>query len=206
MDKERTLQILEETGVVAVIRVDSRAVLMDTTLALEITMTSPGALGAIEEAVEKLGDRVIIGVGSVLDAVTARLAILAGAGFVVSPVLKPEIIEVCQRYSIPCIPGAFTPTEILAAWETGADVVKIFPATKLGPSFIKDIRGPLPQVKLTPTGGVNLENTGEFIKAGAVFAGVGGALVDKKLVAEKKWADLAQRAAQFIAAVKEARK
>ena len=169
-------------------------------------MTSPGALGAIEEAVEKLGDRVIIGVGSVLDAVTARLAILAGAGFVVSPVLKPEIIEVCQRYSIPCIPGAFTPTEILAAWETGADVVKIFPATKLGPSFIKDIRGPLPQVKLTPTGGVNLENTGEFIKAGAVFAGVGGALVDKKLVAEKKWADLAQRAAQFIAAVKEARK
>src|SRR5690554_4321503 len=194
MDKERTLQILEETGVVAVIRVDSRAVLMDTTLALaeggikglEITMTSPGALGAIEEAVEKLGDRVIIGVGSVLDAVTARLAILAGAGFVVSPVLKPEIIEVCQRYSIPCIPGAFTPTEILAAWETGADVVKIFPATKLGPSFIKDIRGPLPQVKLTPTGGVNLENTGEFIKAGAVFAGVGGALVDKKLVAEDR--------------------
>ena len=213
MDKERTLQILEETGVVAVIRVDSRAVLMDTTLALaeggikglEITMTSPGALGAIEEAVEKLGDRVIIGVGSVLDAVTARLAILAGAGFVVSPVLKPEIIEVCQRYSIPCIPGAFTPTEILAAWETGADVVKIFPATKLGPSFIKDIRGPLPQVKLTPTGGVNLETPGVH-QGRCGFAGVGGALVDKKLVAEKKWADLAQRAAQFIAAVKEARK
>lgn len=214
MDKERTLQILEETGVVAVIRVDSRAVLMDTTLALaegglkglEITMTSPGALGAIEEAVAKLGDRVIIGVGSVLDAVTARLAILAGAGFVVSPVFKPEIIEVCQRYSIPCIPGAFTPTEILAAWEAGADVVKIFPATKLGPSFIKDIRGPLPQVKLSPTGGVNLENAGEFIKAGAVFVGVGGALVDKKLVAEKKWTELARRAADFIAAVKEARK
>jgi len=213
MDKERTLQILEETGVVAVIRVDSRAVLMDTTLALaegglkglEITMTSPGALGAIEEAVTKLGDRVIIGVGSVLDAVTARLAILAGAGFVVSPVFKPEIIEVCHRYSIPCIPGAFTPTEILAAWEAGADVVKIFPATKLGPSFIKDIRGPLPQVKLTPTGGVNLENTGEFIKAGAVFVGVGGALVDKKLVAEKNWAERARRAAAFIAAVTHAR-
>src|SRR5690554_4184511 len=214
MDKERTLQILEETGVVAVIRVDSRAVLMDTTLALaeggikglEITMTSPGALGAIEEAVEKLGDRVIIGVGSVLDAVTARLAILAGAGFVVSPVLKPEIIEVCQRYSIPCVPGAFTPTEILAAWEAGADVVKIFPATKLGPSFIKDIRGPLPQVKMTPTGGVNLDNAGEFIKAGAVFVGVGSALIDKRLVAEKKWEDLSGLAARFIAAAKESRK
>jgi 2-dehydro-3-deoxyphosphogluconate aldolase/(4S)-4-hydroxy-2-oxoglutarate aldolase len=214
MNKERTLQVLEETGVVAVIRVDSAAVLMDTTKALadgglkglEITMTSPGALGAIEEAVVKLGDRVIIGVGSVLDAVTARLAILAGAGFVVSPIMKPEIIKVCQRYSIPCIPGAFTPTEILAAWEAGADVVKIFPATKLGPSYIKDLQGPLPQVKLTPTGGVNLENTGEFIKAGAVFVGVGGALVDKKLVAEKKWAELAGRAAEFIAAVKEARK
>lgn len=214
MNKERTLQVLEETGVVAVIRVDSAAVLMDTTKALadgglkglEITMTSPGALGAIEEAVVKLGDRVIIGVGSVLDAVTARLAILAGAGFVVSPIMKPEIIKVCQRYSIPCIPGAFTPTEILRAWEAGADVVKVFPATKLGPSFFKDVLGPLPQVRLTPTGGVNLDNAGEFIKAGACFVGVGGALVDKKLVAEKKWEELSALAAKFIAAVQTARK
>ena len=140
-------------------------------------MTSPGALGAIEEAVEKLGDRVIIGVGSVLDAVTARLAILAGAGLSVSPVLKPEIIEVCQRYSIPCIPGAWphrNPCRLGNRGGRGQDL----PATKLGPSFIKDIRGPL-HSEADPTGGVNLENTGEFIKAGAVFAGVGGALVDK---------------------------
>lgn len=214
MDKERTLQILEETGIVAVIRVNDRSELMDTALSLaeggvkglEITMTSPGALEAIKEATPKLGDRAVIGVGSVLDPETARLAILAGAGFVVSPVLNPEVIRVCQRYSIPCIPGAFTPTEILAAWEAGADVVKIFPATKLGPSFIKDIRGPLPQVKMTPTGGVNLDNAGEFIKAGAVFVGVGSALIDKRLVAEKKWEDLSGLAARFIAAAKESRK
>ena len=173
--------------------------------ALEITMTSPGALETIKAVSSELGDSAIIGVGSVLDTETARAAILAGAQFVVSPVFKPEIITLCRRYNKICIPGAFTPTEILSAWEAGADVVKIFPATKLGPGYIKDLKGPLPQIKVTPTGGVNLENTADFIKAGAEFVGVGGAMVDKKLVAAGKWDELSALAAKFVQAVQEAR-
>ncbi len=211
--KEQYIQTMIETGVVAVIRVDNASELLNTTIALnkggvkalEITMTSPGALEAINEASHKLGDEAIIGVGSVLDPETARMAILAGAKFVVGPVLNLEVIKLCQRYSIPCIPGAFTPTEIMTAWEAGADVVKVFPATKLGPSFFKDILGPLPQVRLTPTGGINLETAGEYIKAGACFVGVGSALVSKKLIAEKNWDEMSALAAKFIQAVKEAR-
>lgn len=214
MNKEAYLQTIIDTGIVAVIRVNNQEELVDTAIALskggvkalEITMTSPGALAAIEEATHKLGEEAIIGVGSVLDPETARMAILAGAKFVVGPVLNEEVIRLCQRYSVPCIPGAFTPTEILRAWEAGADVVKVFPATKLGPSFFKDVLGPLPQVRLTPTGGVNLENVGDFIKAGASFVGVGGALVNKELVAAGKWDELSALAAKYIAAVKEARK
>jgi 2-dehydro-3-deoxyphosphogluconate aldolase/(4S)-4-hydroxy-2-oxoglutarate aldolase len=214
MNKEAYVQAIIDTGIVAVIRVNNGAELLDTTVALnkggvralEITMTSHGALAAISEACEKLGEEAIIGVGSVLDPETARAAILAGAKFVVGPVLNTDVIRLCQRYSVPCIPGAFTPTEILRAWEAGADVVKVFPATKLGPSFFKDVLGPLPQVRLTPTGGVNLENAGEFIKAGASFVGVGSALVNKKLVAEKKWDELSALAAKFVEAVQTARK
>lgn len=210
MNKEKVCQSLTETKVVAVIRVDNSANLLEAAAALskggvkalEITMTSPGALDAIKEANEKLPDDVVIGVGSVLDPETARAAILAGAKFVVGPVLNLETIRMCQRYSILCIPGAFTPTEILRAWEAGADFVKIFPATRLGPSFIKDIKGPMPQVRLTPTGGVNLDNAAEFIKAGASFVGVGGSLVKKELIAAKKWDELTALAAQFIAKVK----
>ncbi|NLM39041.1 MAG: bifunctional 4-hydroxy-2-oxoglutarate aldolase/2-dehydro-3-deoxy-phosphogluconate aldolase [Firmicutes bacterium] len=213
MTKEQCLRAIEESGVVAVIRANSADELMQITTALnkggvkalEITMTSPGALETIRAAVNELGDQAIIGVGSVLDAETARMAILAGAQFVVSPVFKPEIVEMCRRYSKACIPGAFTPTEILAAWEAGADVVKIFPATKLGPGYIKDLKGPLPQIKVTPTGGVNLENTPDFIRAGAAFVGVGGALVDKKLVANQDWDGLAALAQKFVAAAQSAR-
>lgn len=213
MNKENLIQTIIDGGIVAVIRVNNSSELLDTTIALnkggvkalEITMTSPGALDAIREASKKLGSQAIIGVGSVLDPETARMAILAGAQYVVGPVLNLEVIKICQRYSIPCIPGAFTPTEILTAWEAGADVVKIFPATKLGPSYIKDIMGPLPQVRLSPTGGVDLENTGDFIKAGACFVGVGSSLVDKRLVAEQKWEELSALAAKFITKVKEAR-
>ena len=214
MNKEAYLQTIIDTGIVAVIRVNNEEELVDTAIALnkggvkalEITMTSPGALAAIEEATRKLGDEAIIGVGSVLDPETARMAILAGAKFVVGPVLNEDVIRLCQRYSVACIPGAFTPTEILRAWEAGADVVKVFPATKLGPSFFKDVLGPLPQVRLTPTGGVSLENVGDFIKAGACFVGVGSALVNKELVAVGKWDELAALAAEYIDAVKEARK
>lgn len=214
MTKEQCLQAIEESGVVAVIRANSADELMQITTALnkggvkalEITMTSPGALETIKAAVKELGDQAIIGVGSVLDAETARLAILAGAQFVVSPVFKPEIVEMCRRYSRACIPGAFTPTEILAAWEAGADVVKIFPATKLGPGYIKDLKGPLPQIKVTPTGGVNLENTPDFIRTGAAFVGVGSALVDKKLVADQDWDGLTALAEKFALAAQSARK
>ena len=210
MHKEEVCRTLLETKVVAVIRVDSSAHLLEAAAALhkggvralEITMTSPGALEAIKEANEKLDSDVVIGVGSVLDPETARAAILAGAKFVVGPVLNLDLIKMCQRYSIPCVPGAFTPTEILQAWDAGADFVKIFPATKLGPSFIKDVKGPLPQVRLTPTGGINLDNAAEFIKAGASFVGVGGSLVKKELIAEKRWDELSALAGQFIERVK----
>ena len=211
--KARYLEEITRSGVVAVIRANSAEELKNITLALnkggvkalEITMTSPGALETIKAVSSELGDSAIIGVGSVLDTETARAAILAGAQFVVSPVFKPEIITLCRRYDKICIPGAFTPTEILSAWEAGADVVKIFPATKLGPGYIKDLKGPLPQIKVTPTGGVNLENTPDFIKAGAEFVGVGGAMVDKKLVAAGKWDELSALAAKFVQAVQEAR-
>lgn len=211
--KARYLEEITRSGVVAVIRANSAEELKNITLALnkggvkalEITMTSPGALETIKAVSSELGDSAIIGVGSVLDTETARAAILAGAQFVVSPVFKPEIITLCRRYNKICIPWAFTPTEILSAWEAGADVVKIFPATKLGPGYIKDLKGPLPQIKVTPTGGVNLENTADFIKAGAEFVGVGGAMVDKKLVAAGKWDELSALAAKFVQAVQEAR-
>lgn len=213
MTKAECLQALKESGVVAVIRASGPEELLQITRALnrggvralEITMTSPGALETIKAAVSQLKGEAIIGAGSVLDGETARMAILQGAEFVVSPVFRPELVAMCKRYSKVCIPGAFTPTEILTAWETGADVVKIFPATRLGPSFIKDLKGPLPQIEVTPTGGVTLENTGEFIKAGAAFVGVGSALVDKKLVAAQDWDALSELAAKFVAAAQSAR-
>lgn len=210
MNKEQVTQTLMETKVVAAIRVENSDELVDTAIALseggvkglEITMTSPGALEAIKEANARIGDEAIVGVGSVLDPETARMAILAGAKFVVGPVLDMRLIRMCQRYSVTCIPGAFTPTEILRAWEAGADFVKIFPATKLGPSFIRDVKGPMPQVRLTPTGGVDLDNAAEFIRAGASFVGVGSSLVKKQLIAEKRWDELRQVAATFIEKVK----
>ncbi len=168
-------------------------------------MTSPGATEAIYKASKILKGRAIIGAGSVLDPETARIAMLAGADFIVSPIFNKDVIALCKRYGKIVIPGAFSPTEILTAWEAGADVVKVFPATKLGPAFFKDVRGPLPQVKLTPTGGVNIDNLGEFLKAGAVFVGVGSALVSKSIVAAKDWAALTRLAADYIAAAKAAR-
>ena len=214
MDKRaENLQLIIDTGVVAVIRANTSAQLMDIVQALknggiralEITMTTPNALEAIKEAAERFGKEVVVGVGTVLDPETARAAILAGAEFIVAPTLNLEVIKLCKRYSKLVVPGAFTPTEILTAWEAGADAVKVFPATKLGPEFFKDVLGPLPQVRLTPTGGVNRQTTPQFIKAGAAFVGVGTALVDKKMVAEKRWDDLAALAGQYLDAVRQAR-
>lgn len=211
--KEEQLQLMIDTGVVAVIRASVSAELMSVIEALkkggiraiEVTMTTPGALDVIRETTERFGDEVLVGVGSVLDAETARMAMLAGAEFVVGPVLSLDVIRVCRRYDKIVIPGAFTPTEILAAWEAGADVVKVFPATRLGPSFFKDVLGPLPQVRLTPTGGVTVETAPEFIKAGAVFVGAGGALVDRKAVAQGRFDVVTETAERFISAIRAAR-
>ncbi|MEW5865297.1 MAG: bifunctional 4-hydroxy-2-oxoglutarate aldolase/2-dehydro-3-deoxy-phosphogluconate aldolase [Bacillota bacterium] len=213
MNKDEQLKAIVDSGVVAVIRTKSaqelvgicKAMADGGVMGVEITMTSPGAIEAIYEASKILKGKAIIGAGSVLDPETARAAMLAGADFIVSPILNLGVIKLCKRYSKIVIPGAFTPTEILTAWEAGADVVKIFPATKLGPSFIRDVLGPLPHVRLTPTGGVTLENLGEFLKAGAVFVGVGTALVDKKLVAEENWVGLSELAAKYVEAARVAR-
>lgn len=213
IEREQQLNELIASGVVAVIRTNSadelvgicRAMSEGGVVGVEITMTSPGALEAIYGASKELRGKAIIGAGSVLDPETARAAILAGADFIVGPVVNTGVIELCKRYGKIVIPGAFSPTEILSAWQAGADVVKVFPATKLGPSFIKDVMGPLPQVRLTPTGGVNLDNLGDFLKAGAVFVGVGTALVDRKLVAERDWDGLARLASRYVEAARAAR-
>lgn len=213
MMKEEQLRKLTDTGIVAVIRAQDgdelvsicEALVEGGILGVEITMTSPGATEAIYEAAKVLKGKAILGAGSVLDPETARVAMLAGADFIVSPILNQEVIALCKRYGKIVIPGAFSPTEILSAWEAGADVIKVFPATQLGPSFLKDISGPLPQVKITPTGGVNINNLGEFLKAGAVFVGVGSALVDKRIIAEKDWSGLASLAADYLKAAREAR-
>ncbi len=168
-------------------------------------MTVPGAIDAIREFKSTVKEEVLIGAGTVLDPETARACILAGADFIVSPTLNLEVIKVCRRYSKIIIPGTFTPTEILTAWEAGADIVKVFPASVGGPGYLKDIMGPLPQVKLVPTGGVNLETTPEFIKAGAVAVAAGTSLVNKRAVSEQNWDAITETARKFVAAVKQAR-
>lgn len=169
---------------------------------LEITMNSPNALSAIEEITAELGDRVVVGAGTVLDSETARAAILAGAKFILSPTVDIETIKMAKRYGAVSIPGAFTPTEILSAYENGGDIIKVFPAT-LGPSFIKDIRGPLPQIPLLPTGGIDLNNIQEFMKAGAIGCGIGSALVNTQLeITDEYFVQLTEKARQFASAVK----
>lgn len=206
-------QAIEANGIVAVIRMKEpeklRAVVdalaEGGVRALEVTMTVPRAIEMIGELAPKLPAGFLLGAGTVLDAETARLAILAGAQFVVGPVFRPEVITMCHRYDVAAMPGCFTPTEILAAWEAGADVVKVFPATALGPGFFKDVRGPLPQVKLMPTGGVSLDNAGDWIKAGAAAVGVGTALLDAKAIASGQYEIIAANARRIVANVQAAR-
>ena len=200
-------------GVIAVVRAKSADLAVKIALAVanggikpvEITMTVPGAMEAIKEVSQKLVDKVIVGAGTVLDTETARMAILAGAEFVVSPILNLKVIELCKRYSKVIIPGAYTPTEILTAWERGADIVKVFPATTGGPQYFRDIHGPLPQIRLLPTGGVTLENAADFIRAGACAIAVGSNLVDKKAVAEGKFEIITEEAIKFREVVEKAR-
>ena len=212
-DRLTTLRQIIDVGVIAVIRADSGDQLVNVCRALsaggvqacEITMTTPGALEAIAQASRELGDSAVIGVGSVLDAETARAAILAGARYILSPTLNLDVIQMAHRYDCVAVPGAMTPTEILAAWSTGADVVKVFPANHFGPQYFRDIHGPLPQVKLTPTGGVDLNSAADWIKAGAVAIGVGSSLVKKELINGGKWDELSALAKQYVDIVAKAR-
>ncbi len=211
--KESALAEMTRTGIVAVVRAPDSSKLVQVARALceggvtciEITMTTPNALEVIAAAAREVGDSACIGVGTVLDAETARGAILAGAEFIVGPTFNEEVIRLAHRYSKPVVPGAFTPTEILRAWEAGADVVKVFPASVGGPAFFRAIKGPLPHIKLSPTGGVNLNTAAEFIKAGAEFLGVGTELVTKEDVAKGNFDALRERAAQYVKIVREAR-
>ena len=207
------VRAIEHCGVVAVIRLQDPdklrgvvdALMAGGVRALEVTMTVPGAIGLIQQIAPTLPKEFILGAGTILDPETARMALLAGARYIVSPVYRPEVVKMCHRYDAAAMPGCFTPTEILDAWETGADVVKVFPATALGPGFFKDVRGPLPQVKMMPTGGVSLANAGEWIKAGAVAIGVGTAMVDSKAVAANDWTTITDTARRFVDAVAAAR-
>ena len=202
--RQEVAQFLEDSKIIAIIRAQEAQSLTEAVTALregginciEVTMTTPGALKLLEEVSGKV-EGVLFGAGTVLDPETARLCILSGAQFLVTPSLNFSVMEMAHRYDIPIIPGALTPTEILSAWEKGADVVKVFPAGSLGPGYIKELKGPFPQIKLCPTGGVNLDNLSTFLKAGASCVGVGGALVKNEFIRDKKWEELKKLAKQF---------
>jgi 2-dehydro-3-deoxyphosphogluconate aldolase/(4S)-4-hydroxy-2-oxoglutarate aldolase len=204
---------IEQDGVVAVVRLDdlSKAVPLTEVLvaggvrAVEFTFTNPAAAAAITAARDALGDRALIGAGSVLDTETARVAILAGAAFVVTPTVSLPVIEICNRYGVATVIGALTPTEILTAWQAGATYVKVFPASQGGPRYLRDVRGPLPQIKLIPTGGVDAANAGDFIRAGAIAVALGSNLVDARSVAAEDWGTITTRARTVVAAVAAAR-
>jgi 2-dehydro-3-deoxyphosphogluconate aldolase/(4S)-4-hydroxy-2-oxoglutarate aldolase len=204
---------IADGGVVAVIRLQDgsklRAVVSALArggiTALEVTMTVPRAIELIAEIAPSLPPGFLLGAGTVVDPDTARAAVKAGARYIVSPVFRPAVIEAAHAAGAAAMPGCFSPTEILAAWDAGADVVKVFPATALGPAYFKDLKGPMPQVRLMPTGGVSLENAAEWIRAGAVAVGVGGALVDPRLVAADDFAGITERARRFVERVRQAR-
>ena len=208
MKKAAILQKLSTEKVIALIRADSPDGLLDCARALatggltsiELTMTTPGAIRMLEKATTELPD-FLFGLGTVLDAETARAGILAGARFIVTPALRPDVITMCKRYSVPVFSGALTPTEVVNAWDCGADAAKIFPAEFFGPAYIKSLKAPLPQVELVPTGGVTAENVGEFIKAGAFATAAGSSLVDAKSFKDRNWAAITAKAEAFVKAV-----
>jgi 2-dehydro-3-deoxyphosphogluconate aldolase / (4S)-4-hydroxy-2-oxoglutarate aldolase len=212
--RAKTLEKISAVGLIPIVRAPSPA---DASLAAEaiirggigiaeITMTVPSALRVMEQVVEKYGHDVLLGAGTVLDAETCRAAILAGAEFIVTPSLDVRVIEMARRYAKPCFPGALTPTEIVTAWQAGAEMVKIFPCGPVGgPKYIKALKGPLPQIEMVPTGGVTLETAAEFIKAGAAAIAVGGELVDLKALRAGNYEVVTERSKQFLEAVRAAR-
>jgi len=210
MAKETVLRELLAARAVAVIRMKDPARLAAVAAALreggvtalEITMTVPGAVGIISEMARTKAPGTLVGAGTVLDAGIAAEVVAAGADFVVSPIFDRATVEFCREADVVVVPGAFTPTEIVTAWRAGADVVKVFPATSLGPQFFRDVRGPLPEVRLMPTGGVTVENAGEFIAAGAALVGIGTALVDAKTVEAGDWEALTVRARRLVGSLR----
>lgn len=212
--KERVLGRIRDLGLVPVVRAQSAdeavqaidAILEGGVDVLEVTMTVPGAVPLIEKIARRFGDSAVIGAGTVIDAETARACILAGAQFIVAPTTNADTIACCRRYSVPVLPGALTPTEVLAAWQAGADMVKVFPCSAVGgASYIKALKAPLPQIELVPTGGVNLETAADFIKAGASALGLGSDLVDLKAIRAGNAGVIAERARKLVGIVTAAR-
>ena len=213
MSKETHLQWVLDAGIVAVVRAPDSQQFVEVARALadggvnviEITMSVPNALDVLRQVRQALGERILLGAGTVLDSETARAAILAGAEFIVAPTLNLSVIQLCHRYDKLALPGAFSPTEILTAWEAGADIVKVFPADVLGPAFFKAMRGPLQQIRLMPTGGVDLNTAADFLKAGACCLGIGSQLVDPKAVAAGDFGRIRELAKKYVGAVSQAR-
>lgn len=209
MTKDQVLEALLAARAIAVIRMKDAARLAGTAEALrkggvtaiEITMTVPGAVDIIREMARSKAPGTLVGAGTVLDAGMAADVIGAGADFVVSPITDRDMIQTCRAAGVLVAPGAFTPTEIVSAWRAGADIVKVFPATSLGPQFFRDVRGPLPQIRLMPTGGVTIENAGDFLAAGACCVGIGTALVDRRAVEAGDWPALEARARRLVASL-----
>ena len=213
MDRHESLQRVLDRGIVSIIRAPSGELLADVARALyeggvdiiEVTFTVPGAIDILKLVKKDLGDRILLGAGSVLDCETARAAMLAGAEFIVSPIVNTDVIRMCNRYGKAVMPGAFTPTEVHTAWEAGADVVKVFPANIGGPGHLKALHGPLPQVRLMPTGGVNLETMKSFFDAGACAVGLGSSLVTKRAVADGDMDAIRDLASKYVKLVKDCR-
>lgn len=211
--KTEIISLLKNPGVIAVVRAQkteqviplSEALIAGGVIAIEITMTTPNAIAAIREASEKLGKRALIGVGTVIDGDTCRAAIAAGAEFVVSPICRLDLIPIARAAQRPIMLGSYTPTEAQLAHEAGADFIKIFPADALGPKYIKALRAPLPHLNLVPTGGVDASNVAEWFKAGVVAVGAGSSLVSSKILSESAWAELTQRAREFVQAAAQAK-
>lgn len=213
MNHHQKLSLIRETGLIAILRADSSEQLVEAAeavraggvRAIEVTMTTPGALRVVEAAVARFGDEVLFGAGTVLDTETARAAILAGAAFLVTPTFSRKVVRLARRYGVPVMPGCYTPTEMLSAWESGADMIKLFPASAGGPPMLKAILAPLPQLEVVPVGGVTLENAAAFIRAGAAALGVGGELVNQALLDARDFAEITRRAAAFAAEVRKGR-
>ena len=213
MSRETDLSRVLKLGIVAILRAPSGEVLADVADALvaggidviEVTFTVPKADQVLQKVADRLGDRILLGAGTILDTETARIALLAGARFLVTPVVNRDVIQLCRRYDRVVMPGALTPTEVLTAWEAGADIVKIFPSEVTGPAYLKALHGPLPQIRLMPTGGVNLETAADFLRSGACALGLGSALVEGKAIASRDFTRIESLARKYVQIVTETR-